>query len=318
VSIGAALARAREQAGLTVRDVSERTRIRETIIHAIEHGDYSACGGDFYARGHIRSIAQAAGADPEPLIAEYDRSVGSLAELPAAEAFEPVKPLKVRERRPVDWPVVLTVVLTLGGMAAYLLYFGLSGSSGIPRASGVRHVTQQHRSPPPRLHRGARPGHRAPSPLPAQPVGPLTPASAAAFGPGGPGQGDNPQLAALAIDGKPGTAWHTDWYDTATFGGLQQGTGLLLDLGEQATVTSARIMLGSASGAAFQLRAGNAPSPGALTTVAGTASAQGVVTLRLSSPVHARYLLLWFTRLPQDPAGTFQASVAEIRVTGRT
>ena len=65
MSIGDALAQARSQAGLTVAQVSERTRIRETIIRGIEHDDFSACGGDFYARGHIRSIARAVGTDPE-------------------------------------------------------------------------------------------------------------------------------------------------------------------------------------------------------------------------------------------------------------
>ena len=40
----------------------------------IERDDFSACGGDFYARGHIRAIARAAGADPEPLVQEYDSS----------------------------------------------------------------------------------------------------------------------------------------------------------------------------------------------------------------------------------------------------
>ena len=72
MGIGAALAEARGQAGLTVTEVSQRTRIRETIIRGIEGGDYSACGGDFYARANIRSIAEAVGADPEPLIREYD------------------------------------------------------------------------------------------------------------------------------------------------------------------------------------------------------------------------------------------------------
>jgi Helix-turn-helix domain len=51
VSIGDALAEARRQAGLTVAEVSHRTGIRETIITAIEGDDYSACGGDSYARG---------------------------------------------------------------------------------------------------------------------------------------------------------------------------------------------------------------------------------------------------------------------------
>jgi hypothetical protein len=72
VSIGEALASARRRAGLSVPQVSQQTRIRETIVAGIEGDDYSACGGDFDARGHIRGIAAAIGADPEPLIEQYD------------------------------------------------------------------------------------------------------------------------------------------------------------------------------------------------------------------------------------------------------
>jgi transcriptional regulator with XRE-family HTH domain len=72
VGIGGALAEARSEAGLTITQVSERTRIRETIIRDIERDDYSACGGDFYTRGHIRAIARVVGTDPVPLIEEYD------------------------------------------------------------------------------------------------------------------------------------------------------------------------------------------------------------------------------------------------------
>jgi Helix-turn-helix domain len=72
VSIGEALADARRQAGLTVSCLSDRSRVRETIITDMESDDYSACGGDSYARGYIRIIARAVGADPEPLIREYN------------------------------------------------------------------------------------------------------------------------------------------------------------------------------------------------------------------------------------------------------
>ncbi len=61
MTIGDALAAGRRQAGMTVTQVSQRTCIRETIIRGIERGDFSGCGGDFYARGHIRSIARAVG-----------------------------------------------------------------------------------------------------------------------------------------------------------------------------------------------------------------------------------------------------------------
>jgi len=76
VSIGEDLAAARRRAGLTLTQVSKRTCIRETLICAIERDDYRACGGDFYTRGHIRAIAHAVGADPGPLIAEYDAAHG--------------------------------------------------------------------------------------------------------------------------------------------------------------------------------------------------------------------------------------------------
>ena len=99
MSIGDTLAEARRQAGLTVTQVSQQTRIRETIIRGIERGDFSACGGDFYARGHIRSIARVVGVDPDPLIAEYDAAHGAPHSIRAAEVFEPSTPIRLKERR---------------------------------------------------------------------------------------------------------------------------------------------------------------------------------------------------------------------------
>ena len=79
MSIGATLAAARRRAGLTVGEVSQQTRVTEPIIAGIEHDDYAACGGDFYARGHIRAIARAVGEDPSPLIDEFDATWRSAA-----------------------------------------------------------------------------------------------------------------------------------------------------------------------------------------------------------------------------------------------
>src|SRR6516165_323524 len=72
VTVGEALAEARYRAGLTVDEVSERTRIREAVIRCIEEDDYDACGGDLYVHGYVRAIAGAIGIDAQPLIREYD------------------------------------------------------------------------------------------------------------------------------------------------------------------------------------------------------------------------------------------------------
>ena len=92
-SVGSALAAARQRAGLTVDEVSERTRIRASLISQIEQDDFSGCGGAVYARGHIRSIARTLGLDPEPLLAAYDaghESVPSPLVLPSPE-FDPLR-----------------------------------------------------------------------------------------------------------------------------------------------------------------------------------------------------------------------------------
>jgi Helix-turn-helix domain/Domain of unknown function (DUF4115) len=122
VSIGSSLAEARQQSGLTVTEVSRRTRIRESIIRDIEADDFSACGGDFYARGHIRSIATAIGFDSQPLISEYDAEHGPLGTMRAADVFEPSTPIKIREQRSPSLSLIVAVVLlAIIGFSVYHL-----------------------------------------------------------------------------------------------------------------------------------------------------------------------------------------------------
>ena len=113
MSNGDALAAARRQAGLTIAQVTERTRIRETIIRGNERGDNSGCGGDFFARGHIRSIARAIEADPEPFLRDYDACHGPPPAITAADIFEPSTPIKFRERRRPNWTAVMVLALAL-------------------------------------------------------------------------------------------------------------------------------------------------------------------------------------------------------------
>ena len=136
MSIGDTLADARHQSGLTVTQVSQQTRIRESIIRDIEQGDFRTCGGDFYARGHIRSIAGVVGADPAPLITEYDADHGPVGPMRAADVFQPSKPIKIRERRsPSMTMIVIVVLLAIIGYASYRLVSSHTGKSGHPAAA---------------------------------------------------------------------------------------------------------------------------------------------------------------------------------------
>jgi cytoskeletal protein RodZ len=122
VGIGDTLADARRQAGLTITQVSQQTRIRESIIRAIEQGDFSACGGDFYARGHVRSIASVVGIDPAPLIREYDEEHGPPSAMRASQVFEPATPIRIREPRRFGFGKVAAVLLlAVIGFGVYYL-----------------------------------------------------------------------------------------------------------------------------------------------------------------------------------------------------
>jgi len=157
VSIGETLADARRQGGLTITQVSQQTRIRESIIRGIEQGDFSGCGGDFYARGHIRSIAGAIGTDPVPLISEYDAEHGPPGALRAADVFEPSTPIRIRERRSPSLGLIAAVVLlAIIGFGAYRLVSSHSG--------GTRPLAAQTH----RAAASAKPtAHPSPTPSPA-------------------------------------------------------------------------------------------------------------------------------------------------------
>ena len=154
MSIGDTLADARRRAGLTVAQVSRETRIRESIIRDIEQDDFSACGGDFYARGHIRSIAGVIGIDPAPLISAYDAEHGPPGAIRAADVFEPSRPVKIRERRrsPSLSMIVAVVLLAIIGFGAYRLLSHHGGSK--PAAAPARRPAA---SAKPSAHRSARP-----------------------------------------------------------------------------------------------------------------------------------------------------------------
>jgi hypothetical protein len=77
-----------------------------------------------------------------------------------------------------------------------------------------------------------------------------------------------------------------------------------------------RIELGPYAGADLQLRAGNSAALSSLKVVTRANGVGGAVRFRLRSPRTARYVLLWFTLLPPNGTGQYQASVSRVVVNG--
>ena len=175
---------------------------------------------------------------------------------------------------------------------------------------------------------GTPPAHSA-SASASNPVSVLAPRSAHGFDAlsstsDDPGN-ENDQLAHFAVDGSPSTSWNTQFYiGNPVFGGTKTGTGLILDMGKQVRLSSVQVTFGSIPGADVQIMLGNnntrAPSAlSSFTTVARGTNLAGTHTFTVSSRTTGRYVLIWFTRLPPQSAGSsdrFEAKIYNIVVRG--
>ena len=229
---------------------------------------------------------------------------------------ETIPPIPVQPVR-VKMPVAAARVLLATGGITFMAVVAATGWTLAHNLTGTHQTADPHAWITEASGQASATGRGTVIGHPPERVHPLKPVSAVSFDPFGDTQGENNKLAHLAIDGNPATAWRTEWYATAAFGNLKPGTGLLLDMGRTVTITSARILLGSMPGADFQLRVGAAASSLTdLPPIAQVSGAGGPVSLQLTRPARGRYVLIWFTRLPPDPSGAFQASVYNVSLEG--
>ncbi|MFD0268096.1 RodZ domain-containing protein [Streptomyces sp. NPDC127106] len=134
-SIGTVLKKARIAAGLTVDEVSSTTRVRIPIVHAIEADDFTRCGGDVYARGHIRTLARAVRLDPAPLVEAYDAAHGGRpAPTPAAPMFEAER-IRPERQRPNWTAAMVAAIVAVIGFVGFTA-FGGDGKEPRPLAEG--------------------------------------------------------------------------------------------------------------------------------------------------------------------------------------
>jgi cytoskeletal protein RodZ len=75
-SIGEEIRAARKGADLTIAEVADRAKLRVAVLQAIENDDFSLCGGDTYARGHLKVIAGILKIDSKSLLELFDEKFG--------------------------------------------------------------------------------------------------------------------------------------------------------------------------------------------------------------------------------------------------
>lgn len=143
-----------------------------------------------------------------------------------------------------------------------------------------------------------------------------------ALNPNGDSGDENTNQAMNVLTGNA-AGWDTQYYDSAQFGGLKAGTGMILNLGSAVDVSSVRVRFGSEPGADVEIKIGSSDvrSPqnlDSMTTVATASDISNSYTFTVHQQVKGQYLVIWFTKLPPlaKSAGKFMAQIFSVSVYG--
>ncbi|WP_433178894.1 AMP-binding protein [Actinoallomurus sp. CA-150999] len=116
-----------------------------------------------------------------------------------------------------------------------------------------------------------------------------------------------------AIDGSPSSYWTTQFYFGADFGGRRNGIGLVLDMGKTVSVDKVTVSMPSGSPGHVELHVGDSQTHGSDAKVAA-GDAVDTFDLKPADPAKGRYVVLWFTKLPN--IGQFQIKIKDVKVFG--
>jgi cytoskeleton protein RodZ len=128
-SFGESLRRERELRQISLREISEATKINLRYLDALERDDFRHLPGGVFNKGFVRAYAQFIGIDPESMVTAYLEEEGRQearaartngAPAPAVEVVEPAAPPAAARL----WFAALVVALILVVLAAGLTAMG--------------------------------------------------------------------------------------------------------------------------------------------------------------------------------------------------
>jgi cytoskeletal protein RodZ len=119
MSLGALIAKSRADARLTIEELAKVTNIPPTLLRDMENDNFKKCGGETYARGHLRNMAAKLGIDERIFLDLFEVEVTAPAK-PIRELLnENNVTMPYQEPKRISWKV-----LAVGSAAALVLFAG--------------------------------------------------------------------------------------------------------------------------------------------------------------------------------------------------
>jgi len=136
MSLGQFLQGARKSAGLSIDDLASVTSIRAGLIIEMERNNFVNCGGDTYARGHLRNIAPKISIDPQILIDMYNEEHSSESRKIHDMLVENNVTKIPTERKTISWKsLAIASVVVLAAIALGQIIIANSKTTIVPKPS---------------------------------------------------------------------------------------------------------------------------------------------------------------------------------------
>jgi cytoskeletal protein RodZ len=119
MSLGAMIAKSRTDARLTVDELSKLTNIPTTLLRDMENDNFAKCGGETYARGHLRNIAAKVGVDERIFLDLFENEVTAPAKPIRDLLNENNVTMPYQEPKRISWKILASV-----SAAALVLFAG--------------------------------------------------------------------------------------------------------------------------------------------------------------------------------------------------
>jgi cytoskeletal protein RodZ len=103
------ITKARKDAGLSIDDLSAATNIRGTLLREMESNNFSQCGGETYARGHLRNIAIKLSVEPQIFLTAFEDEQMHVDRTMQDLLVENSVMREPKEARKVSWKVLVTI-----------------------------------------------------------------------------------------------------------------------------------------------------------------------------------------------------------------
>lgn len=117
MSLGSMITQARKSAAMSIDDLSAATNIRGPLLKEMESDNFSQCGGETYARGHLRNIAVKLGADPQIFLSAFEEEQMHAERSMRDLLVENSVMKQPEEARKVSWKVLAAISIGSLGVA---------------------------------------------------------------------------------------------------------------------------------------------------------------------------------------------------------